>query len=205
MQNDDERILHYRSYFPPIKVHHGFTAMQVVDCGPDSRMEKIKLGYLRLINAATDHIWIQTPYLIPDDSILDALKIAAHSGVDVRIMIPCKPDHPFVYRASQYFARELANEGVTIYYYEQGFLHAKTVMVDGKMASVGSANMDYRSFKLNFEINCFIYDSATVDQLERIFMDDIRVCKVVTPEMFANQPFWLRFKQTFSRLLSPIL
>lgn len=205
MTKESERILHYQTYFPPITVHHGFTAMQIVDCGPDSRMEKIKLGYLRLINAATDHIWIQTPYLIPDDSILDALKIAAHSGVDVRIMIPCKPDHPFVYRASQYFARELANEGVTIYYYEQGFLHAKTVMVDGKMASVGSANMDYRSFKLNFEINSFIYDAATVDQLERIFMDDIRVCKVVTPEMFANQPLWLRFKQTFSRLLSPIL
>ena len=142
--------------------------MQIVDSGPDSRLEKIKLGYLQLINSAVDHLFIQTPYLIPDDTLLDALKVAAHSGVDVRIMIPCKPDHPFVYRATQYYARTLANEGVTIYYYERGFMHAKTVMVDGKMASVGSANLDYRSFKLNFEMNCFIYDPTVTDQLERM-------------------------------------
>lgn len=204
--NDKQhKIEHYRSYFPAIKVKDGYTAMQIVDSGPDSRLEKIKLGYLRLINSAVDHLYIQTPYLIPDDTLLDALKVAAHSGVDVRIMIPCKPDHPFVYRATQYYARVLANEGVTIYYYERGFMHAKTVMVDGKIASVGSANLDYRSFKLNFEMNCFIYDHAVVDQLERIFIDDVRDSRVVTPEMFAAQPFWLRFKQTFCRLLSPIL
>ena len=133
------------------------------------------------------------------------LKVAAHSGIDVRIMIPCKPDHPFVYRATQYYARMLANEGVTIYYYENGFMHAKTVMIDGKMASVGSANLDYRSFKLNFEINSFIYDPQITDRLEQIFMNDIRHSKVVTPEMFTQQSLWLRFKQTASRLLSPIL
>ena len=137
--------------------------------------------------------------------MIDALKVAAHSGIDVRIMIPCKPDHPFVYRATQYYARMLANEGVTIYYYDNGFMHAKTVMIDGKMASVGSANLDYRSFKLNFEINSFIYDSRTADQLEQIFMEDVRHSHVVTPAMFAQQPRWLRFKQTASRLLSPIL
>lgn len=115
------------------------------------------------------------------------------------------PDHAFVYRATQYYARELANQGVTIYYYRKGFLHAKTMMIDGRMASVGSANLDFRSFKLNFEINAFIYSRATVDDLERIYVNDIRNCRVITPEMFAKQPRWLRFKQTFSRLLSPIL
>ena len=158
-----------------------------------------------MINAATDRIWIQTPYLIPDDSVIDALQVAANSGVDVRIMIPCKPDHPFVYRATQYYARMLASQGITIYFYEKGFLHAKTIMVDGRMASVGSANLDFRSFKLNFEINSFIYDRTLTDQLEQIFMNDVRDSRVVTPEMFAAQPRWLRFKQTFSRLLSPIL
>lgn len=205
MQGTDKQILHYRRFFPPIKVENGTTPMQIVSSGPDTQLETIKLGYLRLINAAQDHIWIQTPYLIPDDSMIDALKVAAHSGIDVRIMIPCKPDHPFVYRASQYYAQMLANEGVTIYYYDNGFMHAKTVMIDGKMASVGSANLDYRSFKLNFEINSFIYDSRTADQLEQVFMEDVRHSHVVTPAMFAQQPRWLRFKQTASRLLSPIL
>ena len=200
-----DKIIHYRPYFPPITVKQGNTALQIVSNGPESPLEKIKLGYLRLINAAQDHIWIQTPYLIPDDSVLDALRIAIHSGVDVRIMIPCKPDHPFVYRATQYYAHQLANEGATIYFYQNGFLHAKTMVVDGKMASVGSANLDFRSFKLNFEINAFMYDHHITDQLEQIFVNDIRNCKVMTPEMFAAQPVWLRFKQTFSRLFSPIL
>ena len=200
-----EKLAHYRQYFPEIKVKHGSTALQVVSSGPESEQEKIKLGYLRLINAAQDHIWIQTPYLIPDDSVLDALRVAVHSGIDVRIMIPCKPDHPFVYRATEYYAHALANEGVTIYTYQRGFLHAKTMMIDGKMASVGSANLDFRSFKLNFEINAFIYDSDTTDQLEQIFVNDIRNSRVKTAAAFAQQSHWLHFKQRFSRLLSPIL
>ena len=200
-----QRVDHYRPYFPKIKVGSGTTALQIVSSGPDSPLEEIKLGYLRLINAAQDHIWIQTPYLIPDDSVLDALRVAAHSGVDVRIMVPNKPDHAFVYRATQYYARSLAEEGVTIYFYQNGFLHAKTMVVDGKMASVGSANMDFRSFKLNFEINCFMYDPNLTERLERLYIRDIRHSRVMTPERFAAQPGWLRFKQTFSRLLSPIL
>lgn len=202
-----ERIEHYKAYFPEIDVPDtaGHTALQIVSSGPDSQMQQIKLGYLRLINAAQDHVWIQTPYLIPDDSVLDALKIAAHSGIDVRIMVPCKPDHPFVYRATQYYAHYLADEGVTIYYYMNGFLHAKTMVVDGKMGSVGSANMDFRSFKLNFEINCFIYDHWLVKHLEEVFVGDIRHSHVITPTMFTKQPRWLKFKQSFSRLLSLIL
>ena len=94
---------------------------------------------------------------------------------------------------------------MTIYTYQAGFLHAKTMTIDGKMAAVGSANLDFRSFKLNFEINAFLYDHQKVDKLEQIFINDVRDSRVVTPEMFANQPFYLRFKQTFSRLLSPIL
>ena len=205
VSRSSEKLNHYRQYFPEIQVQHGSTALQVVSSGPESELEKIKLGYLRLINTAQDHIWIQTPYLIPDDSVLDALRVAAHSGIDVRIMIPCKPDHPFVYRATQYYAHVLANEGVTIYTYQRGFLHAKTMMIDGKMSSVGSANLDFRSFKLNFEINAFIYDSDTTDQLEQIFVNDIRNSRVVTAAVFDQQSRWLHFKQRFSRLLSPIL
>ena len=205
VKEQGHRVDHYAPYFPKVKAPSGTTALQIVSSGPDSPLEEIKLGYLRMINAAQDHIWIQTPYLIPDDSVLDALKVAAHSGVDVRIMVPNMPDHVFVYRATQYYARMLAAEGVTIYFYTKGFLHAKTMVVDGKMASVGSANMDIRSFKLNFEINCFMYDPNVTARLERLFIDDIRVSRVMTPERFAAQSGWLKFKQTFSRLLSPIL
>lgn len=204
VKEKEHRIDHYRPYFPKIK-GEGTTALQIVSSGPDSHLEEIKLGYLRLINTAKDHVWIQTPYLIPDDSVLDALKVAAHSGVDVRIMIPYMPDHPFVYRATQYYAKVLANEGVTIYFYQKGFMHAKTMVVDGKMASVGSANVDFRSFKLNFEINCFMYDQDITERLEDLFVNDIRDSRVMTPERFAAQSNWLKFKQTFSRLLSPIL
>ena len=209
VKHQESRIKHFRRFFPEIKLDksqlRNETSLQIVSSGPESPQENIKLGYLRLINAATDHIWIQTPYLIPDDSVIDALQVAAHSGVDVRIMVPCKPDHPFVYRATQYYARVLANHDITIYFYENGFLHAKTIMIDGRMASVGSANLDFRSFKLNFEINSFIYDRNMTDKLEQIFVNDIRSSRVITPEMFASQSRWLRFKQTFSRLLSPIL
>lgn len=205
VKKKESLIAHYHPYFPEIKVQNGNTAMQTVASGPEGELEKIKMGYLRLINAAQDHIWIQTPYLIPDDSILDALRVAAHSGIDVRIMIPCKPDHPFVYRATQFYAKTLAAEGVTIYTYQRGFLHAKAMMIDGRMASVGSANMDFRSFKLNFEINAFIYDLQLTDQLEQIFVNDIRNSRVMTKERFEAQPWWLKFKQYFSRLLSPIL
>lgn len=200
-----ERLTHFKDYFPSAALNKGQTAMQIVSSGPDAPLQAIKLGYLRLINAAQDHIWIQTPYLIPDDSVIDALRIAAHSGVDVRIMIPSMPDHAFVYRATQYYARALANEGVTIYSYQVGFLHAKTMTIDGKMAAVGSANLDFRSFQLNFEINAFLYDRQLVDELEQIFINDVRDSRVITPEMFDAQPLGLRFKQTFSRLLSPIL
>jgi len=198
----DDRIEH--KYFPLTKVK-GETSLQIVSSGPDSDLQQIKMGYMRLIQTAEKRLWIQTPYLIPDDSVLDSLRIAAMAGVDVRIMIPDKPDHAFVYRATQYYARQLADDGVKIYFYHNGFIHAKTMVVDGRIASVGSANMDYRSFKLNFEINAFIYDPAVARQLEEIYEADMRHSELITPEKFRQQSAYLRFKQTASRLLSPIL
>ncbi|GEO66854.1 cardiolipin synthase [Levilactobacillus spicheri] len=191
-------------YFPLTQVK-GETSMQIVSSGPDSDLQQIKMGYMRLIQTAEKRLWIQTPYLIPDDSVLDSLRIAAMAGIDVRIMIPDKPDHAFVYRATQYYARQLADDGVKIYYYHNGFIHAKTMVVDGKIASVGSANMDYRSFKLNFEINAFLYDADIATQLEDIFEADMRHSELITPEKFNQQSWYLKFKQTASRLLSPIL
>lgn len=198
------KITDYSKYIQ-IDRPNGNRQLQIVSSGPEHDLEKIKLGYLKLINMAQDKLWIQSPYLIPDDSVLDALKLSIKSGVDVRIMIPNMPDHPFVYRASQYYAHDLANSGAKIYFYENGFMHAKTMVVDGKVASVGSANMDFRSFKLNFEVNAFLYDKDTADDLEDAFLEDIRASKMMTPKDFEEQSLWLRIKQTLSRLLSPIL
>ncbi|WP_254059090.1 cardiolipin synthase [Methanogenium sp. MK-MG] len=191
-------------HFPSPEKREG-TLVQIVSSGPDSRGEAIKKGYLNLICNARESVWIQTPYFIPDGSIMDALKMAAESGVDVRIMFPCKPDHPFVYWAGFSYIWELMDSGVRAYLYDDGFIHAKTVVVDGIAASVGSANWDIRSFCLNFEANAFLYKGDIPATLKQIFADDIASCTEVTPEMYKNRTFTVRFKESFSRLLSGIL
>ena len=191
-------------YFPAAETPTG-TLVQIVSSGPDSRGEAIKKGYLNLINNARESVWIQTPYFIPDGSIMDALKIAAESGVDVRIMFPCKPDHPFVYWAGFSYLWELMDSGVRVYTYDNGFLHAKTVTVDGVAASVGSANWDIRSFSLNFEANAFLYRGEIPLALKQIFADDIASCTEVTPEMYGQRSRLVLFKVSFSRLFSGIL
>lgn len=191
-------------YFPLTQVM-GNTNLQIVSSGPDSELQQIKMGYIKMIQSAHKQLWIQSPYLIPDDSVMDSLRISVMAGVDVRIMIPNMPDHLFVYRATQYYAHQLAKLGVKIYYYEAGFLHAKTIVIDDRIASVGSANMDYRSYKLNFESNAFLYDERLAKQLADIFEIDIQNSRLITAKMFDKQSVYLKFKQNFSRLLSPIL
>ena len=134
-----------------------------------------------------------------------ALTIAARSGVDVRIMIPCMPDHPFIYRATQYYANLLTTYGIKIYSYQKGFLHAKTSVFDDKICSVGSMNHDFRSYSLNFEANAFIYDAKVAHQITRSIKKDMDDSILLTPEIIKEQGMWLHFKQRFSRLLSPIL
>jgi len=200
------RLTYSESHFPiAAEANRGTAAMQIVSSGPDKLDEQIKLGYLKMISSAKKKLWIQTPYLVPDDSIIDALTTAAMSGVDVRIMTPSMPDHPFIYRATQYYSQLLHEAGIKIYAYQDGFLHAKTVVMDGHISTIGSANMDIRSFKLNFEANAFIYDPKLARQLEQIYLEDIKNAVLLTDEMIAQQSAWLRFKQKFSRLLSPIL
>ncbi|WDF82967.1 cardiolipin synthase [Lacticaseibacillus pabuli] len=193
-------------YFPaPDEAESGSTSMQVVTSGPDSDTEQIKLGYIKLISDARKRVWIQSPYLVPDDSMLTALRMAAQSGVDVRIMIPHMPDHPFIYRATQYYAHLLHDYGVKIYVYQNGFIHAKTMLVDDDLSSVGSANQDFRSYGLNFEVNTFMYDSKVTEELAKIYTEDMDNSLLLDNETIKSWSLWLRFKQRFSRLLSPVL
>ncbi len=181
------------------------TGIQIISDGPDEKILNVRNNYLWLINNAKDHIYIQSPYFIPDDAILTALQVAAMSGIDVRVMIPCKPDHPFVYWASYSYMNDLLEAGVRFYTYQPGFLHVKGVMTDGKICSFGTANMDIRSFQLNFEVNAVIYHSDTTVKMEEQFMKDLEVSSEITLYDYARRSYIIRIKEQVSRLLSPLL
>lgn len=191
---------HFPDYGPK-----GNVGMQIVTSGPDSEWEQIKNGYIKMISNAKRSILIQTPYFIPDASLLDALRIACLSGIDVNIMIPNKPDHAFVYWATLSYIGELLKAGATVYIYDNGFIHAKTIVVDYEIASVGTANIDVRSFRLNFEVNAFIYDITIAKKLVSTFKEDLLVSRKYTYEEYLQRPLWIRIKESVSRLLSPIL
>ena len=199
----DTDLVYNGDYFPEPEFE-GHTAMQMVSSGPDNRYNPIKEGYLKLVSNAKESIYIQTPYFIPDESVSDALRIAALSGVDVRIMIPCKPDHPFVYWATYSFIGDLLDAGIRAYTYDNGFIHAKTIVVDGIAASVGSANWDVRSFKLNFEANSFLYDETIAGTLKRAFEEDLPKCTEITMNLYNKRSRKVKFKESISRLASPL-
>ncbi|SCI22438.1 Cardiolipin synthase [uncultured Clostridium sp.] len=181
--------------------------IQIVSSGPDiTELDEIKYGYIKMIQKARKYIYIQTPYLILDRTLIDSLKIACLSGVDVRIMIPSKPDHPFVYWASCSYAGELLKFGAKIYTYgENAFLHAKTIVIDDAVCSIGTANMDIRSFELNFEVNAFIYSKEVSIKQRNIFEKDITNSKQMTIDMYNSRPKLIIIKEAVSRLLSPLL
>ena len=180
-------------------------AIQVVSSGPESSETEIKFAYLKLISSAKRNIYIQTPYMVPDESIFEALKTAALAGVDVRIMIPPMPDHPFVYWVTYQNVGDLAKYGAKIYIYNKGFVHAKTLTVDDEASSVGSANFDIRSFELNFECNAFIYDREFAVELRKTFEEDIKDSTRLTVEMYESRSNWIKIKESVSRLLTDIL
>ncbi|RHH55850.1 cardiolipin synthase [Enterococcus casseliflavus] len=204
-REEDQLEYEDRYFILPPKERSGNVDLQIVADGPESETQILKGGFVKMILAAKESIWIQTPYLIPDDSMMNALEIAIHSGVDVRIMIPCMPDHPFIYRATQHYANYLHRRGAKIYIYNNGFLHAKTVMMDDTISSFGTTNQDIRSYALNFEVNAFAYDHDVTQTLKGFFEEDMAQSTLLTDEILAKQSYWLRFKQNFSRLLSPIL
>jgi len=200
----NEDLLPDGSTFPYLSSHNT-CGMQIVSSGPDEEWEQVKSGYIKMIQSAKEYVYIHTPYFIPDEAVLEALRIASFSGVDVRLMIPNKPDHPFVYWATTAWASELLKAGGRVYIYENGFLHSKTMVVDGRIASCGTANFDYRSFKLNFEVVAFVYNCEIADQMREAFMSDLADCTEITEAEYEKRPWNMRFKEQISRLLSPLL
>lgn len=199
-----ESIRNVERYFP-FHEPAGSQALQIVSSGPDAKWASIHNGFLKLISQARDHVYIQSPYFIPDASIQEALKIAALSGVDVRLMIPGKRDHPFILPASLSYVGELLEAGVRCFQYKKGFLHSKMITIDNFASSVGTANMDRRSFYLNFEINAFIYDEAAARQLTQWFEEDMENSEEITLEKYRQRSLIPRIREGISRLLSPLL
>ncbi|MBC5635557.1 cardiolipin synthase [Ornithinibacillus sp. BX22] len=196
--------IHYdKRYYA--SVPKGKAGVQIVSSGPDSNWEQIKNGYIKMILSAKEYVYIQTPYFIPDESLRDAIRIAALSGVKVKIMIPNKPDHPFVYWATLSYVGDMLQAGAEVYIYQKGFLHSKTIVVDGKIASVGTANIDVRSFRLNFEVNAFLYDRTLAAKLVEAFHEDVGNSTQMTSKLYNKRSFGIRIKESVSRLLSPIL
>ncbi len=189
--------------FPKLKTY-GNTMMQIAASGPDSDWYALLQAYFTMISTAEDRIWITTPYLVPEESIKMALKTAALTGVDVRIIIPAKPDHFFVYWASQDNIEELLEAGVKIYRYQKGFVHSKIILVDGIGASVGTANLDIRSLEINFEVNAFVYDREVVKRLEADFIEDLESSISIDLTHFRERPKRHRVLEALGRLVSPI-
>ena len=184
---------------------NGGSTVQIITSGPASATPFIRNVYLRCMSKAKVKIRIQTPYFIPDSTVLNALKLALLSGKEVEIMIPCKPDHMFVYWATLYYAADLLRMGAKVYIYQKGFLHAKGIIMDEDVYCYGTANMDIRSFRLNYEINAIVYGKDEVAQMCEIFELDKKECKELTWQEYASRNLIIRVKEQVSRLLSPLL
>ncbi|MFC7393078.1 cardiolipin synthase [Scopulibacillus cellulosilyticus] len=183
--------------------HHG--ACQMVASSPYSEWEVIKSLFFSMIVSAKRSIWVASPYLIPDDDILSALKIAALSGIDVKILVPFRPDKRIVFYASHSYFPDLLEAGVKIYEYRDGFMHSKVIIVDHELASIGTSNMDMRSFHLNFEVNAFLYRTDSTIQLVADFINDLERATEIDYESFKKRPIITRVVESTSRLLSPLL
>lgn len=194
-------------YFPPVARHYGETPMQLVASGPDSRYDAIRQMYFFMITAANKHVYIQSPFFVLDPGLTDALQAAALSGVDVRVMLAPQScgDNALPYWAAYTYMLEMIRAGVKIHLYQGGYMHAKTVSVDGLICSVGSANMDIRSFKIDYEINAILYDSALAQELEATFREDLKQCVLFDARAYCKLPFHHRFRDAAARLLSPVL
>lgn len=180
-------------------------AVQIVPSGPDNESRTLKNIFFAMITSAKKSVWLATPYFIPDEDILTALRVAAMSGIDVRILFPAKPDKWLPFLASHSYFPALLEVGVKIYEYEKGFLHSKLLIVDGEVATVGTANMDMRSFHLNFEVNVLLVQSDSINKIVKDFERDLLSTKQIKPKAFMKKKVVLRFMESAARLMSPLL
>ena len=194
----------YPKYLPKTHVKEE-TMIQIATSGPDSDWASIMQAFFSAITHAQHHIYISSPYFFPNEAILTAVKVAALSGIDVRIMIPSRSDSKVVYWASRSYIGELIDANVKVYLYRRGFNHSKLIMIDGQFSSVGTANMDIRSFEDNFEVSALLYDRKITQELEAEFLHDLDQSRMVTRDYWESRPALHSFYEALSRLFSPLL
>lgn len=183
-------------------IHGG---VQLISGGPDNEHSVIKNIFFSMITSAKKSVWIASPYFIPDEDIFSSLKVAALSGIDVRILVPQRPDKRIVFHASRSYFPELMEAGVRIFEYKRGFMHSKIVIVDDEIASIGTSNMDMRSFHLNFEVNAFLYRTRSTQKLVNDYVKDLKSSTEIDLETFKKRHIGLRLLESTSRVLSPLL
>ncbi len=183
---------------------HNQTAL-ILPTGPADQLDNCNLFFLRLIERSQSRLWIASPYFVPNNSILNALKLAALRGVDVRIILPNRPDHLMVYLCSFSYYTELQAVVIKLYRYRSGFMHQKVILVDGELAGVGTVNLDNRSFFLNFEVMTFSLDNHFIQRVETMLQSDLNVSRAVNLNTYQKKPFWFKLAARVSRLLAPIL
>ena len=192
------------SWFPEQEIL-GDAVVQVVASGPDTDTLPIHRVFFNAVSSARKRILLTTPYFVPDQAMLFALQTAALRGVDVQLLLPFRSDMPLVLHAGRSYYDELLEDGVKIYEYKGGVLHAKTMVVDDTWATVGSANMDIRSFRLNFELNAVFYGPTFANGLAKVFQRDLRRASEVTRESLGDRRVGRRMVESFARILSPLL
>jgi len=182
----------------------GNVPVLIAPTGPADELETAGLMFMHAINSATERIWIATPYFVPDEGIVHALQLAGLRGVDVRILIPDKADQLLVGLAAYAYLEDSTRTGVHFYRYLDGFLHEKVMLLDHKAATIGTANFDNRSFRLNFEITAMIKDADFAEQVAQMFERDFEKSRVMKEDEYETKPFWFRFGVRLARLTSPV-
>ncbi len=192
-------------YFSATAVHGSNTSVQIAASGPDSPASTIKLSFLKAINLAQSEILLATPYFIPSGSIMDSLKLSAMGGVKIKLIVPGISDLRLTNAAAWSYYGELLRAGVEIYIYNRGFIHAKTMVIDNHISFVGTANMDQRSFDLNFEVNAIVYDVEFAEKLKKSFNADLVHSEKIQYEQWKTRPFYTKLGERTARLLSPLM
>ena len=194
-----------RPYYAPVETKN-FLPVQITQGGPDSQWKAIRQIYFLMIMSAENKIYLQSPFFVPDESILEALKAAALAGIDVRLMFtPRGSTYQIPYRAAHTYFQEVVEAGAKVYLYQAGYFHPKTLNIDNAVVSIGTANMDIRSFALNYETVAIVYDEDRAKQLEAQFLEDMKHCTEWTLEAYEKTPPFRRFVDSIYRLASPIL
>jgi cardiolipin synthase len=188
----------------PKAAPEGDARVLIIPTGPADELETCNLMFVHAINSAQDRIWIASPYFVPEHSVIVALQLAGLRGVDVRILIPDKPDHLLVYLAAYSFFDEAGLTGAKFYRYQDGFLHEKAMLIDDSVATIGTANFDNRSFRLNFEITAAVGDPDFVADVEQMFENDFARSRMMDEGEYDRKPWWFRFGVRLARLTAPI-